>query len=172
MHAGHDASEHGFADAGRAGGRGADQAGTHGDGTGDRVDRCGDAHHRALAQRLAAGPFAGRQRHRITGVDARGFGGGPVETDVQGSRIRATRVGAGAASSAKRPGRGVTVPIALTSCGNACTVATAVPAWTPAGASDAWAASDAACEPPHPMPNAASAAITRLRRVTADPKWR
>src|SRR2546422_3061834 len=41
--------------------------------------------------------------------------------------MRATRVGAGAESSAKCPGRAVTVPMALTTCGKDCFVATAVP---------------------------------------------
>src|SRR5204862_7103666 len=86
------------------------------------------------------------------------------------TKMRATRVGPGAASSAKRPGRGVTVPMARTTRANGCAVAAAV-CTAPAPRTPPASLSSAAARTRQPAGSAASAS-SRPKRLTAGPPWR
>src|SRR5438093_667722 len=93
-----------------------------------RIPACASRTARACARSALASAVSPLRAAASNGARSNSTRESPSATRWPGAtKMRATRVGAGAESSAKCPGRAVTVPMALTSCGKDCFVATAVP---------------------------------------------
>ena len=125
---------------------------------------------RAYARSAFASAAAALCAAASNGARSNSINASPLATACPATtKIRATRVCPGGASAAKRSGRGVTVPIALTSCGKGRTVATlvATPS-TPGSRETSWPLLDP--PPPHAAAIPANAILPQSRRFTARPE--